>query len=268
VSRTVAELVNLPPDHAAPYVGKSAFAHKGGLHTSALGKAGGATYEHVDPALVGNETRVLVSDLGGRAGMSMKAAGFGVELDARAAATLTEDLKVLEAEGWSFEAADASLELLMRRAGGWAQDLFRVEAYRTTSYHRAATAGEGNVLDELELWSEATVKVWVGETRVAAVGEGNGPVNALDEALRAALGQHYPELDRIHLTDFKVRVLDGAGATGSVVRVLIDSSNGETSWTTIGVSPNIIEASWSALIDAYLFGMLHPVSSPRLGSDA
>ena len=256
VSRTVAELVNLPPSNSAPYVGKSAFAHKGGLHTSALGKAGGATYEHVEPSVVGNETRVLVSDLGGRAGMAMKAESFGIVLDGPAAGRLSEDLKVLEAEGWSFEAADASLSLLMRRATGWAQDFFRVEAYRCSSYHRAATAGAGIILEDTELWSEATVKVWVGEQRVAAVGEGNGPVNALDEALRAALTPLYPAFARIHLTDFKVRVLDGAGATGAVVRVLIDSSNGERSWTTIGVSPNVIEASWIALCDAFVYGLL------------
>ena len=256
VSRTVAELVNLPPSNSAPYVGKSAFAHKGGLHTSALGKAGGATYEHVEPSVVGNETRVLVSDLGGRAGMAMKAESFGIVLDGPAAGRLSEDLKVLEAEGWSFEAADASLSLLMRRATGWAQDSFRVEAYRCSSYHRAATAGAGIILEDTELWSEATVKVWVGEQRVAAVGEGNGPVNALDEALRAALTPLYPAFARIHLTDFKVRVLDGAGATGAVVRVLIDSSNGERSWTTIGVSPNVIEASWIALCDAFVYGLL------------
>jgi len=258
VSRHVAELVNLPPHPADPYVGSSAFAHKGGLHTSALGKVGGASYEHIDPAIVGNRTRVLVSDLGGRAGMSMKAAEFGVELDGPSAAALSERLKVLESEGYVFEAADASLELLMRRSTGWEQEFFSVEAYRVSSYHRE---GASSATGQVDISTEATVKVWVGDERIAAVGEGNGPVNALDEALRSALIVHLPELSRIHLTDFKVRVLDaqvtaGNADTGAVVRVLIDSSDGDETWTTIGVSPNIIEASWAALCDALVFGLL------------
>ena len=254
VSHRVAELVNLPPHPADPFVGASAFAHKGGLHTSALGRAGGATYEHVDPAVVGNHTRVLVSDLGGRAGMSMKAAEFGVELDDRAAASLSEDLKRLEAGGWLFEAADASLELRMRRAAGWEQDFFEIEAYRVSSYHR-----EGPVMpdDRVEVTTEATVKVWVDGERIAAVGEGNGPVNALDAAVRRALNGRFPALNRIHLTDFKVRVVDGGAATGAVVRVLIDSTDGERVWTTVGVDSNVIEASWQALVDSLLFGLLH-----------
>lgn len=255
VSRHVAELVNLPPHPADPYVGSSAFAHKGGLHTSALGRVGGASYEHIDPSEVGNRTRVLVSDLGGRAGMSMKAAEFGVELDDRASGELSERLKQLEADGFVFEAADASLELLMRGATGWHQSYFSVEGYRVSAYHREGIAAvEGS---ELDLSTEATVKLWIDEKRIAAVGEGNGPVNALDAALRAALGARYPELDRIHLTDFKVRVLDSSADTGAITRVLIDSSNGEDTWTTIGVSSNIIEASWMALIDAFVFGLLH-----------
>ncbi len=255
VSRHVAELVNLPPHPADPYVGSSAFAHKGGLHTSALGRAGGATYEHVEPEVVGNHTRVLVSDLGGRAGMAMKATEFGVDLDDRAAGELSEQLKELESEGFVFEAADASLELLMRRATGWEQDFFAVEAYRVSSYHREGSATADGVLD---LSTEATVKLWVGDERIAAVGEGNGPVNALDAALRAALSPRYPALERIHLIDFKVRVLDTSADTGAVIRVLIDSTDGDDTWTTIGVSPNVIEASWQALIDAFVFGLSRP----------
>jgi 2-isopropylmalate synthase len=253
VSRHVAELVNLPPHSADPFVGASAFAHKGGLHTSALGRAGSATYEHVDPGLVGNHTRVLVSDLGGRAGMAMKADEFGVELDDRAAATLSEDLKRLEAEGWLFEAADASLELRMRRAAGWEQGFFEIEAYRVTSYHR-----EGPVMPagEMEVTVEATVKLWIDGERIAAVGEGNGPVNALDAAVRSALADRYPALERIHLTDFKVRVVEGGDATGAVVRVLIDSTDGDAVWTTVGVHSNVIEASWEALVDSLLYGLL------------
>ncbi|MBS1836630.1 MAG: citramalate synthase, partial [Actinobacteria bacterium] len=260
VSRHVAELVNLPPHPADPYVGSSAFAHKGGLHTSALGKVGGASYEHIDPTIVGNRTRVLVSDLGGRAGMTMKAAELGVALDAPAAAALSERLKVLESEGFVFEAADASLELLMRRATGWEQDFFRVEAYRVSSYHREVdAAAEAPAVD---LSTEATVKLWVRDDRLAAVGEGNGPVNALDAALRNALNGRHPALERIHLTDFRVRVLDGSTTpgltdTGSVVRVLIDFTDGDRTWTTTGVSPNIIEASWQGLTDGIVFGLLH-----------
>lgn len=254
VSRHVAELVNLPPHPADPYVGSSAFAHKGGLHTSALGRAGSATYEHVDPAAVGNRTRVLVSDLGGRAGMSMKAAEFGVELDDRAAAQLSERLKQLESEGFVFEAADASLELLMLQATGWTNELFSVEAYRVSAYHREGSTSPPD--GAVHLSTEATVKLWVGDERIASVGEGNGPVNALDAALRAALLPRYPGLARIHLTDFKVRVLDSTADTDAVTRVLIDSTDGDDTWTTIGVSPNVIEASWMALIDALVFGLL------------
>ena len=252
VSRHVAELVNLPLDPAAPYVGTSAFAHKGGLHTSALRRAGTTAYEHVDPQLVGNHSRVLVSDLGGRTGMSMKADEFGVDLDAAEAATLNDTLKGLEADGWVFEAADASLELLMRSAGGWEQPYFRTEAYRVSGYHRA---DPDHPAQGPHLSTEATVKVWVGDERLAAVGEGNGPVNALDAALRTALARHYPDLERIHLTDFKVRVLDGGAATGAVTRVLIDSTDGDDTWTTIGVSPNVIEASWMALVDSLVYGL-------------
>jgi 2-isopropylmalate synthase len=251
VSRHVAELVNLPPHAADPYVGQSAFAHKGGLHTSALGKAGGATYEHIAPDLVGNGTRVRVSDLGGRAGMAMKAKELGVELDDRAAALLTEDLKVLEAEGFVFEAADASLELLMRRAAGWEQGFFSVEGYRATTYHRDGGV-EGPSID-----TEASVKLWIGDERFIAVGEGNGPVNALDQALRNVLRTSYPKVDQVQLTDYRVRILDGVATTGAVVRVLLDSTDGDRAWTTIGVSANIIEASWQALTDALVWGLLH-----------
>jgi 2-isopropylmalate synthase len=254
VSHHVAELVNLPPQPADPFVGASAFAHKGGLHTSALGRAGGATYEHVDPELVGNHTRVLVSDLGGKAGMAIKARELGVELDDHAVAVLNDELKQLESRGWLFEAADASLKLLMLKATGWRQSYFEVEAYRVSSYHR-----EGRVMHEgdIEIATEATIKVWIDGERKAAVGEGNGPVNALDVALRNALNGRYPALERIHLTDYKVRVLDSVAATGAVVRVLIDSTDGDTTWTTVGVSENIIEASWQALTDSIVYGLIH-----------
>lgn len=258
VSRHIAELVNLPPHPADPYVGSSAFAHKGGLHTSALTKVGGATYEHVDPAVVGNHTRVLVSDLGGRAGMAMKAAEMGVELDGAAAATLTEELKQREARGFVYEAADASLELLMREAGGWSQPYFDLEGYRVTTYHRNAVRGGVPIDDgEAMIDTEASVKVWVGDERRVAIGEGNGPVNALDQALRTALNGRYQALNRIKLIDFRVRVLDSSSTTGAVVRVLVDSTDGDRTWTTIGVDTNIIEASWQALVDSIVYGLLH-----------
>ena len=258
VSRHVAELVNLPPHAADPYVGASAFAHKGGLHTSALGRVGGASYEHVDPTVVGNHTRVLVSDLGGRAGMALKAKEFGVDLDERAAAELTERLKHLEAEGYQFEAADASLELLMREASGWVQPYFRLEGYRVTTYHRNAMRGGAPIEHgESIIDTEATVKVWAGDDRFVAIGEGNGPVNALDAALRSVLTQRYPQLGRIHLTDYRVRVLEGAAATGAVVRVLIDSTDGDRTWSTVAVDTNVIEASWQALVDSLVYGLVH-----------
>jgi 2-isopropylmalate synthase len=258
VSRHVAELVNLPPHPADPYVGTSAFAHKGGLHTSALARSGGASYEHVDPAVVGNHTRVLVSDLGGRAGMGMKAREFGVELDDRAAAELSSTVAELESQGYVFEAADASLELLMRRATGWHPPYFDLEGYRVSSYHRAGPATPGG---EVDLSTEATIKVWVGDERLVAVGEGNGPVNALDAALRSALAGHWPALAGIHLTDFRVRVLEGPSGpgkadTGAVVRVLVEHTDGEDAWTTIGVSPNVIEASWEGLANGIIYGLL------------
>jgi len=257
VSRHVAELVNLPPHPADPYVGSSAFAHKGGLHTSALGRAGGASYEHVDPGVVGNRTRVLISELGGRAGLGMKAAEFGLELSNQAAKELSERVNLLESQGWVFEAADASLELLMRDVHGWTQDFFSVESYRVTTEHRNPAGG-----NDAELSTNAEVVLNIGGERIVSAGAGNGPVNALDAALRSALADRLPALDRIYLTDFRVRVLDAADAagnadTGAVVRVLIDSTNGDDTWTTVGVSPNVIEASWSALVDALVFGLLH-----------
>jgi 2-isopropylmalate synthase len=252
VSHHIAELVNRPLNPQAPYVGSSAFAHKAGLHVSAIAKRKDA-YEHVDPTLVGNGTRFVVSEMAGRATIKLKAEQIGLDLDGAVVNQVIDDLKRLEHEGYHFEAADASLELLMRRAAGWEQDFFRVESMRV-------------ITDELpngDFTTEATVKVWVpgGDTpnaeRHVHTAEGNGPVNAIDKALRAAVGARYPELGRVHLTDYKVRILDGATATGAVTRVLIDATDGERSWTTIGVSANIIEASWQALADSIVFGLLH-----------
>ncbi|MEO7399029.1 MAG: citramalate synthase [Ilumatobacteraceae bacterium] len=246
VSNHVAEVLNRPLNPQAPYVGASAFAHKAGLHVSAIVRAKDA-YEHVDPELVGNGTRFVVSEMAGRATLTIKAEELGLSMDGPAVNQVIDDLKRLEHEGFHFEAADASLELLMRRAAGWRQDFFRVESMRV-------------ITDELpngEFTTEATVKVWVGDQRFVQTGEGNGPVNAIDNALRAAITGQYPQLAKVHLVDFKVRILDGATATGAVTRVLLDATDGERSWTTIGVSANIIEASWRALEESMVFGLLH-----------
>ena len=246
VSHHVAEILNRPLNPQAPYVGSSAFAHKAGLHVSAIKRAKDA-YEHVAPELVGNGTRFVVSEMAGRATIEVKAEELGLAMDGPAVNQVIDDLKRLEHEGYHFEAADASLELLMRHAAGWQQQYFNVESMRV-------------ITDELpsgDFTTEATVKVWVGETRHVHTAEGNGPVNAIDTALRQALRVAYPQLDRVHLTDYKVRILDGATATGAVTRVLIDFTNGTRTWTTIGVSGNIIEASWRAREEGLVFGLLH-----------
>ncbi len=256
VAHHVAELVNFSVDPQQPYVGSTAFAHKAGLHTSALSRASDA-YEHVDPEAVGNGTRVLVSEMAGRSTLEMKAEALGIELDGKTVGDVIDTLKKLEHEGYHFEAADASLELLMRGAAGWEQPFFRLESFSVDTDHRSGTNARlwNDVAVDVE--TSATVKVWVDDTRHLAVGEGNGPVNALDAALRNALGDIYPALDRISLTDFKVRVLDTGKGTGAITRVLLDSTDGDREWTTIGVSENIIEASWQALVDSLVYGLLH-----------
>ena len=253
VSNHVAEVLNRPMNPQAPYVGSGAFAHKAGLHVSAIARAKDA-YEHVDPESVGNGTRFVVSEMAGRATITIKADELGLSMDGPAVNQVIDDLKRLEHEGYHFEAADASLELLMRRAAGWHQDFFKVESMRVITDETATG----------EFTTEATVKVWVGPegqaVRHVHTAEGNGPVNAIDTALRAAVTQAYPQLSRVHLTDYKVRILDGATATGAVTRVLLDATDGVKSWTTIGVSSNIIEASWRALEESLVFGLLHPAS--------
>jgi 2-isopropylmalate synthase len=246
VAHHVAELVNVTLGAQQPYVGSSAFAHKAGLHVSAISRRPDA-YEHVAPERVGNGTRFVVSELAGRSTLQIKARELGLELDGPTVGGVVDTLKALEHEGYHFEAADGSLELLLRRATGWEPTYFEVESYRV-------------ITDELSggrASTEATVKVRVGGERRVATAEGNGPVNALDAALRSAVAGAYPELARVHLTDYKVRVLDTAKGTGAVTRVLIDSTDGERSWSTIGVSENIIEASWQALCDSIVYGLLH-----------
>jgi len=250
VSHHVAELVNMPPMHQQPYVGSSAFAHKAGLHTSAIARRPDS-YEHVDPVSVGNHTRFLMSDLSGRSTVQLKADELGIELDGAVISDVVDRLKQLEHDGYHFEAADASLELLMRGAAGWVPDWFTVESFRIITDRRPDRTFD----------TEATVKVLVGENRRVAVGEGNGPVNSLDTALRMAVGEFYPSISRIHLTDYKVRVLETQKATAAVTRVLIDQTDGEEVWTTIGVSENIIEASWLALRDGLNYGLLRSSGS-------
>ncbi len=245
VSRHIAEIVNLAPSNQAPYVGHSAFAHKAGLHVSALVRKKDA-YEHIDPAEVGNGTRYVVSEMAGRQSVALKAQELGLELEGDEVKTVLEHLKDLEHRGYHFEAADGSLELLMRRTKGWSQQYFTLESFRVMTDYR-----EGG-----EAITEATVKLCVGEDRVIATAEGNGPVNALDGALRKALSGHFLELSKMYLTDFRVRVLDSSLGSGAAVRVLLDSTDGSDSWATMGVSPNIIEASWHALVDSIVVGLL------------
>ncbi len=249
VSHFVAETANVSPNPHQPYVGASAFAHKGGVHASAASRLPEA-YEHIDPALVGNLARVVVSELAGRASLVMKAKEMGLELDPKDP-TLTrvlDAIKEKEHRGYTFEAADGSLEIMLRKATGTYEPFFRLESFRCIMEKR----------EDGRVETEATIKVHCQGHRFIATAEGNGPVNALDRALRIAIGRFYPALDAVTLTDFKVRVLDEKKGTAAVTRVLIESSDGEKSWGTVGVSENIIEASWEALVDSVEYGLSHP----------
>jgi 2-isopropylmalate synthase len=248
----VAEIANLAPDSRQPYSGRYAFTHKAGLHTSGVARVSRA-YEHVAPETVGNRRGVVASDYGGGATIRMKATELSLELDDAAIPTVVEQIKRRESRGYAFDVAEASLELLMRRAAGWSQPFFAIESYRVHVEERVG--------DDEQPLAEATVKVRTNGTRHIESAEGQGPVDALDTALRKALANDYPALDQMALEDFRVRVLSGAHGTAAVVRVLIDLTNGEREWTTVGVSENIIEASWEALVDGYTFGLLHPRAS-------
>ncbi|MFZ2050472.1 MAG: citramalate synthase [Solirubrobacteraceae bacterium] len=242
------EVLNRTPGAAQPYVGKNAFAHKAGLHAAGV-RTDARTFEHVDPALVGNDRDLLVSELSGRATIMEKAQEAGVELDELSAQRTAQRVKELEHRGYQFEAADGSFELLMRRQSGHYERLFELESWRVIVEKRA----QGGVA------TEATIKLWVPDrktgTRIVRTAEGNGPVNALDKALREAIGEIHPHLRDIELVNFKVRILDEEKGTGAVTRVLLDSSDGDLSWGAIGVSENVIEASWEALVDAIEYGM-------------
>ncbi len=253
ITHAVSELANVPPYSRQPYVGASAFAHKAGLHASAV-RVDPMLYQHEDPSAVGNDMRMLVSDMAGRASIELKGRELGYDLSGNTdvLARVTAKVKDLEAKGYTFEAADASFELLLRsEVEGAAPDFFRVESWRVIVDAHTDAHTEGS-----SATAEATVKVWAGGERVVAVGEGNGPVNALDHALRSALAPAYPELAKLELIDYRVRIVDAAHGTDAVTRVLVETSDGETSWETVGVHANIIEASWDALLDSVTYGLL------------
>ncbi|MBP7929906.1 MAG: citramalate synthase [Acidimicrobiia bacterium] len=257
IANHVAELVNVALNPQAPYVGRSAFAHKAGIHTSAISRARDA-YEHVDPELVGNGTKFVASEMAGKATIRLRADQAGIEMTDDQVAAATQQLKSLEHLGYHFEVADASFDLLLRSVTGWSQPFFDVESYRVFTEHRPSDV----------VVSEATIKLNAGGERRIATAEGNGPVNALDGALRKAIGETYPELSKIHLTDFKVRVLNSSAATAAVTRVLLDSADETGTWTTMGVSENIIDASWQALCDSIVTGLLRAGASPNGGDSS
>ncbi len=244
VSHAIAEVANIAPDSHQPWVGASAFAHKAGLHVSAI-KADPDLYQHTDPAVVGNDMRLLVSELAGRATIELKGKAIGLVPDAATVGRVIERVKGLESVGYSFEAAEASFELLLREEMGERPRYFALESWRVIVEQRADA-----------VVSEATVKLHAKGERIVATGEGNGPVNALDNALRTALATLYPELAALELVDYKVRIVSGAHGTDAVTRVLVETSDGTTQWDTVGVHDNVIAASWQALEEAYTTGLL------------
>ena len=238
------ELLNFTPDPDQPFVGRNAFAHKGGMHVAGV-EVDPVTFEHVEPSVVGNRRQVLVSELSGKGTVHARARDAGITVDDDVATRVVERVKVLEHHGYHFEAADGSFELLLRKETGDYEPLFRLESWRAIVEKRA----DGRVE------TEATIKIWVDGERYVRTAEGNGPVNALDRALRDALVEIHPHLAEIDLVNFKVRILDETKGTGAVTRVLLDCSDGEDVWGSIGVSENVIEASWEALVDSLEYGM-------------
>jgi len=253
VSRYVAELANMAPSSHLPYVGASAFAHKGGLHVSGIMKWQDS-YQHIDPSLVGNQPNVVVSELSGKGNIVYKAKELGITLPSKSKQTrqILQQIKLLESRGFQYEGADASFELLLQRVQAQYKPPFElIDFMVVVERHRRPSSGT-----ESELLSEATVKVKVGDKTMHTAAEGNGPVNALDRALRKALIEFYPDLTVVELMDYKVRILEESAGTGSQVRVLIESSDGEKQWRTVGSSTNIIEASWLALADSMEYWLL------------
>jgi 2-isopropylmalate synthase len=241
----VDELCNVSPNPNQPYVGTNAFAHKGGMHVAGVSRDA-RTFEHVDPAAVGADRRVLVSELSGKGTVEARAQQTGVDLDAAGASRIVERVKDLEHRGYHLEAADGTFDLLIRKEMGAYEPLFRLESWRVIVEKRE----DGRVA------TEATIKIWAEGERYVRTAEGNGPVNALDRALRDAIGERHPHLRDIQLVNYKVRILDESKGTGAVTRVLLDASDGTDTWGAIGVSENIIEASWEALVDSLEAGML------------
>jgi 2-isopropylmalate synthase len=255
VSHAVAEIANQAPRANQPYVGLSAFAHKAGLHASAI-KVAPDLYQHIEPEQVGNDMRMLVSEMAGRASVELKSREMGFDLSGSSdvVGRVVDKVKDLESKGFMFEAADASFELLLRaEINGEPASYFTLESWRVIVEHRS----DGEVV------SEATVKLVAKGERIVSTGEGKGPVNALDRALRQALETLYPELATLELIDYKVRILDGGHGTGAITRVLIETSDGHTEWNTVGVDENVIAASWQALEDAYAYGLLRQQSGKQ-----
>jgi 2-isopropylmalate synthase len=256
LAHAIAEVTNVPPSARQPYVGLSSFAHKAGLHASAI-KVDPNLYQHIDPALVGNDMRMLVSDMAGRANIQIKGEELGFDLsDRELAARITDRVKDAEAAGYTYEAADASFELLLRRELGQLPEYFQVHSWRVFTQ---STHGQ-------ETDTECTVRLTAKGQSQRVVGEGNGPVNALDQAVRNALLPAYPAVEKFELIDYKVRILDQGHGTDATVRVLIETTDGLSAWTTVGVGQNIIEASWEALCDAYLYGLIHTEETSNLSA--
>jgi len=248
ISHAIAEIANIAPNTHQPYAGISSFAHKAGLHASAI-KVNPELYNHINPAVVGNDQRILITEMAGRASVELKSRELGLDIadDPATLSKVVERVKELESKGWTFEAADASFELLVLDAGDQGRGQpFTVESWRTIVEQQV----DGRVL------SEATVKVFAGGRRAIATAEGNGPVNALDRALREALVELFPALETVRLTDYKVRILEGVAGTDAVTRVLIGSTDGQSRWSTVGVHENVIAASWTALEDALAYSLL------------
>ena len=259
VARFVAETCNLSVPAHHPYTGSSAFAHKGGLHASAIARFPEA-YEHTRPELVGNAARMLVSELAGKASLVAKAKSLGIDLAQYPGTTqrILDDIKQREAQGYSYEVADGSLAILLQRHLGAYRPHFTLESFRVIVDDREDTGALAK-----DAQSEATIKIHVGERRFVATGEGAGPVEALDNALRMAIGEFFPQVDGMELVDYKVRILDENTGTGAVTRVVITTRDAQGSWGTVGVSENIIEASWNALVDSIEYGLMRKGALPR-----
>jgi len=251
LSNFVAEVANLPLDKHQPYVGASAFAHKGGIHVAAVLKVE-SSYQHIDPAKVGNSRRTVVSELSGRGNVLDKSREFGLDVSSDQAREVLSQIKELEAQGFTFESAEASISMMLHRLQPGYQPPFQLIDFVVVVEHRQ---GRG-------ILAEATVKVRVGDQVIHTAAEGNGPVSALDAALRKALLDVYPALAHVRLDDYKVRILDSDNGTGAAVRVLIDTKNGTRRWSTVGASTNIIEASWRAMADSLEFALMNNPGTP------